>query len=413
MILRLLIVAVLVSSWGCSETKPSGTETPFDMYTWDLGSDDAADATSPDQRVLQDSEDNQGSDFEVWVAPDTGPVVPTWPPCLKELDPTRTAVLFSKSCEGEGACVCESVDLGRGVAWFLGEAQTKVDVAVMELQDFSVSKALVALKKEGTSIRVVVDDDYADPTTEKAIAELVGAGISVVDDNRTTAIMHCKYVVLDGKVVLVSSGNFSTYDARSNANNFLYLPSVELATLFEQHYEGLLDGDFGKPASPGPHVVTVDGQKVEVIFGPSWKSIDRVVEAIEGAKKSVWFSIYSFTSEEVRDALNGRCGEVEIRGVYDRGQDSSDSNSVASDSWCAGAKVFSSKVTGTEGFLKLHHKVLVVDAGEPTALVIAGSTNWSYSAAQKNDEVMVVLHDPELAAQYAAEFEARWQEAQK
>lgn len=411
---RLLLLGVVFYSLGCDTSGSPDQQTPFDLYKWDMGGPDTvSDGQLEDSAQPADMKEEQNSDFDVWVAPDSGPVTPTWPPCLQQLDLGKPAVLFSKSCEGSGACACESTDLGKGIAWFLGKTESKADVAVMELQDFSVSKAMVALVNAGKKLRLVVDDTYSNPAEEKAIADVIGAGIEVVDDNRTSAIMHCKYVVMDGKVVLVSSGNFSTYDARSNANNMLYLPSAELAQVFTTHYQGLLAGDFGKPDNPGPHKVTVGGHEVEVFFGPTWKSIDRVVAAIKGAKKSVWFSIYSFTSEEIREAMDSRCGSIQIRGVYDREQDSQDNNSVATGGWCSGAKVYPSKVTGTEGFLKLHHKVLIVDAGEPDAVVIAGSTNWSYSAAEKNDEVMLVLHDPDLARQYEAEFQARWLEAQK
>lgn len=411
---RILCLGLLVSFSSCNDSNGNAKNTPFDLYKWDMGEQEVgADTGLQEVNRPGDLRPGETADFDVWVAPDSGPVKPTWPPCLQQLEPSKPGVVFSKSCEGSGACECESTDLGRSVAWFLGKVQGKVDVAVMELQDFSVSKAMVSLAQAGKAVRLVVDDAYADPAEEKAIADVAGAGIEVVDDNRTSAIMHCKYIVMDGEVVLVSSGNFSTYDARSNANNLLYLPSAELAQLFTAHFEGLLAGDFGEPSSPGPHEVVVGGHEVEVFFGPSWKSINRVVAAIKGAKKSIWFSIYSFTSEEIREALDGRCGAVQIRGVYDREQDKQDGNSVAAGGWCSGASVFPSKVTGTEGFLKLHHKVMIVDAGEPDALVITGSTNWSYSAAEKNDEVMLVLHDPFLARQYEGEFLARWLEAQE
>lgn len=412
MISRSILCGFIVFIASCSSGGEKEPVTAFDLLTWDSAEDEeGGDLVGQDVAGDLKPQQDTTSDFDVWVAPDSTPV-DTTPACLSDLDLSKPGVVFSKSCSPAAECVCGSTDLGKAIAWFVEPMKESVDVAVMELQDFSVSKALIALYQASVGVRVVVDNDYADPTTEKAIANMESAGITVLNDERTAGIMHCKYVVLDGKAVLVASGNFSTYDGRSNANDLVYLPSAELAAVFEDHFEGLYkDKDFGDPADPGPHEVMVSGYPVEVIFGPTSKSMDRIIQAIKGAKQSVWFSIYSFTSSEIRDAMDSRCNSIQIRGVYDEGQDASDQNSVATGGWCSGAKVYASAVTGTEGFLKLHHKVLIVDAGQPGAYVITGSTNWSYSAETKNDEVMLVLHDPAIVAQYAAEFNARFEEA--
>ena len=121
------------------------------------------------------------------------------------------------------------------------------------------------------------------------------------------------------------------------------------------------------------------------------------------------FSIYAFTLDEVKDALLSRCGEIEIVGVYDSDQ-ANQQDSVAVTGWCPQAEVRSAKVTGDFGFKKLHHKVLIVDPGA-SGLVVTGSANWSYSAAAKNDEVMVVLHSPAVVAAFESEFAERFAEA--
>ena len=55
----------------------------------------------------------------------------------------------------------------------------------------------------------------------------------------------------------------------------------------------------------------------------------------------------------------------------------------------------------------LHHKVFIVD----DVTVITGSFNISANATDSNDENLVIITDPDLAAQFVSEFERRWAEA--
>ena len=48
----------------------------------------------------------------------------------------------------------------------------------------------------------------------------------------------------------------------------------------------------------------------------------------------------------------------------------------------------------------MHHKVIIIDS----QIVIAGSFNFSDNAVHSNDENLVIIKDPDLAAQYLAEF---------
>ncbi|HMP43350.1 MAG TPA: phospholipase D-like domain-containing protein, partial [Roseiflexaceae bacterium] len=54
----------------------------------------------------------------------------------------------------------------------------------------------------------------------------------------------------------------------------------------------------------------------------------------------------------------------------------------------------------------LHNKYAIVDAATTSdPLVITGSTNWSASGVASNDENTIIVHDPAIAAAYAADFE--------
>jgi len=48
----------------------------------------------------------------------------------------------------------------------------------------------------------------------------------------------------------------------------------------------------------------------------------------------------------------------------------------------------------------MHHKVLIIDE----RLVITGSYNFSKNADRRNDENIIIIDNPEIAAEYLAEY---------
>jgi phosphatidylserine/phosphatidylglycerophosphate/cardiolipin synthase-like enzyme len=56
----------------------------------------------------------------------------------------------------------------------------------------------------------------------------------------------------------------------------------------------------------------------------------------------------------------------------------------------------------------LHHKVFIID----DKTVVLGSYNFSDNANEANDENLLVVHNAEIAAQYLAEFQRVYQQAQ-
>jgi len=405
--LRLALAWVLA---GCltPSCDQSGTKRP--PSTWDLGS-----WNQPDEHSARDlqaelaTRDSTASDidaFETWIRP------LTTPECVKATRTAPTSVVFSKPCSGESVCGCDGQDLGGVLAYHIAGAADTVDVAVMELQDFKVSRALADAARRGVRVRVVLDDRYGDPQEQPALVDLSSATIPWITDPDPQRLMHSKFLVVDSRWTVLSSGNFSTFDARSNANNLLVFESVEMAKAFGERFDSLFErGQFYTPDKPSAGSLSVDGEDIEILHGPSETFLQQWTGAIAAARTSIHFSIYAFTLQEVREAILGRCGEVEILGVYDAEQ-SNDSNSVELESWCPQATVRPARVPGDDfGFRKLHHKVLIIDAGRPDGFVITGSANWSFSAIARNTEELVVLRHPQLVREYEGEFQARFQEA--
>ena len=57
---------------------------------------------------------------------------------------------------------------------------------------------------------------------------------------------------------------------------------------------------------------------------------------------------------------------------------------------------------------KLHHKFAVID----NKTVITGSFNWSPSATHTNDETLLVIESPQVAAHFTQEMDRMWRGAE-
>jgi phosphatidylserine/phosphatidylglycerophosphate/cardiolipin synthase-like enzyme len=55
----------------------------------------------------------------------------------------------------------------------------------------------------------------------------------------------------------------------------------------------------------------------------------------------------------------------------------------------------------------MHHKVIIIDR----VTVILGSFNYSEAANSRNDENVLIVHDPTFATFFVQEFETVWAES--
>jgi phosphatidylserine/phosphatidylglycerophosphate/cardiolipin synthase-like enzyme len=285
----------------------------------------------------------------------------------------------------------------------IGKARLSVDVAVLDLDLWSLRDALIAAHRRGVAVRLVVESDYLDG---KEIQELRQAGIPVLGDRRE-GLMHNKFAVIDRAEVWTGSMNHTVSESYRNNNNLIRLHSSRLAEDYTAEFEEMFDDDLFGPGSPAntPYpAFSVNGAQVKVYFSPDDGVTQRLVELILSAEESVYFLAYSLTSDDLAEALLERHqAGVEIAGVMEARQVESNTGSDYDRLRVAGIDV---RLDGNPD--NMHHKVLIIDG----QTVVTGSFNFSRSAEERNDENTLVLRDPEIAALYLREFEAVYSEAQ-
>ncbi|EAU72570.1 Phospholipase D/Transphosphatidylase [Synechococcus sp. BL107] len=367
-------------------------------------------------------------------------------------------------------------------------AQYEILLAVQELSTPTIADALIAAKRRGVTVQVILENNYSTPWTEQtpsqlkphqrqrwyqleqladqngdgittseeaqqgdAIGLLRGHRIPILDDtddgSRGSGLMHHKFVVIDRMVVLTGSTNFTRsgmhgdanrIKTRGNVNHILRFKSHALAELFRQEFEtmwgdgpgGKMDSRFGlQKESAGVRTAMVGATRVDVLFAPHRKrdlnhGLNWIEQQLDEAGKTIDMALFVFTAQQLADALQRRVNAgLQIRLIADPSFASRSFSEVLDllgvalpDRNCKleqDNQPFNKglKGVGTPRLArgdKLHHKFAVIDNHK----VITGSFNWSPSAAHTNDETLLVIHSPKLAAHFTREMDRLWDTAE-
>ena len=263
--------------------------------------------------------------------------------------------------------------------------------------------ALIEAHRDGVTVRIVVESDYLD---EAEVQELIDAGIPVLGDRRE-GLMHNKFVVIDRQEVWTGSMNFTINGAYRNNNNLIRIRSSQLAQNYTVEFEEMFVDDLFGPGSPTntPHPsFGLDGTLIETYFSPDDGTAARILALIAGAKESIYFLAFSFTSDDIAAALieRGQQG-VTVAGVFEQSQYESNTGTEFDNLLATGLDV---RLDGNRN--NMHHKVIIIDE----AIVITGSYNFSASAEERNDENTLILHMPDLASNFVSEFRDLFAQAQ-
>jgi phosphatidylserine/phosphatidylglycerophosphate/cardiolipin synthase-like enzyme len=353
-------------------------------------------------------------------------------------------------------------------------ARQEILVAVQELSLPRVAEALVKRHREGLTVKVVLENTYSAPWSQEhpadlsphqrtrhnelealgwgdAVAILRRGGVPFIDDtadgSKGSGLMHSKFMVVDRRVVITGSANFTPScvhgdrddpRTRGNVNHLLRLDSTALAALFTREFErmwgdgpdGATDSRFGiGKQSEGLEVVQVGNTPVGVLFAPHRRhdpnhGLTLINTLLAGARRQVDLALFVLSDQSVTDTLGKlqRRG-VKIRLLADPGFANRSFSEVLdllgtqmTDRHCkleAGNKPLREPLegVGTPRLArgdKLHHKLAVIDGQR----VITGSFNWSPSAAHQNDETLLVIDSPLLAKHFSREIDRMWRGAE-
>ena len=311
------------------------------------------------------------------------------------------------------------------LAAYIDRAQEKIDIAIYSFDNSTnaapILQAINNAYSRGVKVRVVYDSG----STNAGISGLNSGIPKIASPLSSTVytIMHNKFVIIDAEatdpdqsVVWTGSTNWSSAQLNTDANNVIIFQDQALARGYTLEFNEMwgdtgmvpnaANSKFGPDKTDNtPHEYIIGGNRVESYFSPSDNTNSYILGTINTSDVNLFFAMYSFTRS---DLASGIAGRANFHSVFAAG--------IVNDT-SSGAYAFTIMAPYLPNRLLIdhlsglfHHKYMIVDVNNPASdpLVLTGSHNWSTSAATKNDENTVIVHNADVANQYYQEFVQRF-----
>jgi phosphatidylserine/phosphatidylglycerophosphate/cardiolipin synthase-like enzyme len=98
-----------------------------------------------------------------------------------------------------------------------------------------IAQALIAQAKAGITVQGVFERQNA-TGTGAAFAELQSGGVDVLEDGNCY-ILHHKTIIIDDRIIITGSYNFTSSAERSNDESLIIITDPEVASLYRAEFE--------------------------------------------------------------------------------------------------------------------------------------------------------------------------------
>lgn len=208
----------------------------------------------------------------------------------------------------------------------------------------------------------------------------------------SSQLSHNKFCVKDDKYVWTGSFN-PTYNGNyKNNNNVIKIKSKYLASNYLAEFDELWNGQFGEGDTVIFPKINTNFGLIENYFCPEDHCEQQVINQLNQAKNTIYFMIFSFTSNRIGNKLIELNKNLTIVGIQEKSQNNAYNEFEKFQK--AGMNVTWDNFPG-----KLHNKVFIIDD-----IVITGSYNPTKNGNTNNDENILIIHNKKIANVYRNEF---------
>lgn len=314
---------------------------------------------------------------------------------------------FTKTLKPDKNC---SHSVCREFVSLVDNSKTSIDIALYGWTNIpNVRRSIENAIKRGVNVRVIYDTKTTAgnyyPDTEEFVKIFANKRSDRIDNSAklTNYLMHNKFAIFDGEKIFTGSMNFSeTGFSGFNQNNVLIINSPAAAKIYKTEFEQMYNGKFHtlKSKTAANNLTLSDGSIISILFSPQDKGITtKVVPLVNSAKQNIYMPAFLITHKTLTNALiEAHKRGVKVKLIIDA-TSTNTRNSRLLNLRAAGIPV---KVENYAG--KMHSKVVIID----NKYVVTGSTNFSNSGENKNDENMIIIENPKIAKFYADFFEYLW-----
>jgi len=314
-------------------------------------------------------------------------------------------------------------------------SKESIQIALYEFTSRGILKALLAAKKRGVKLEVILCDSAVNPRNEpdadykryrsEQIWALIRNQVDVTVIGRPTkyGINHHKFAVYDGKMVQFGSYNWTYTSEKNHYENVLFSAEADRVKAYQDAWAHLRTLsvsvaesatkewplDVPAPPSDTQKRISFNGTKLPAwIFNPTELFEDSIAAAIDASKVSVDAAAFVMESRKIADALERALKRgVKVRVIGDKSQ-TEHANVQLFLGWLQrrGAQV--RVLSGPNGedsdyplAEKMHNKYFIFDG----KLVETGSGNATKNAGVNNFENANFIDDKTDVAAFRQTYE--------
>jgi phosphatidylserine/phosphatidylglycerophosphate/cardiolipin synthase-like enzyme len=157
--------------------------------------------------------------------------------CLKKVVSHIVESFFDAKGGVSDALFFPGEESERGLVKYLNTAKSTLEICVFTISNDKLAKAVEGLHNRGVKVRLITDDECAN-NKGSDIYDLADKGIPVRTDGNM-AHMHNKYAIIDNKVLITGSFNWTWQAVKQNQENLIIVEKEDLVRKYKESFEKL------------------------------------------------------------------------------------------------------------------------------------------------------------------------------
>lgn len=144
----------------------------------------------------------------------------------------KTEVYFSLYDDPQSAIV-KSID----------NAKDTLNIAMYYFTEREIAQAVIRAKERGIDIKIYLDKSQVNHEQSKS-RYLINNGIENIRISSNNYIMHNKFAVIDNRIVITGSYNWTAYAGEKNDENLLIIDDEEIVKRYQEYFNTLWNNKY-------------------------------------------------------------------------------------------------------------------------------------------------------------------------
>ena len=128
-------------------------------------------------------------------------------------------------------------DVALNIIKTIDSTGSSIDLAIFDITSQDIGAALEKARKRGVSIRIIADSRQA-KGSHSVVQPLIDAGFNIkIRHGKGRGIMHNKFAIFDGKLMVTGSYNWTHNAEQYNYENAIFISDPEIIKKYQREFD--------------------------------------------------------------------------------------------------------------------------------------------------------------------------------